>query len=166
MISPLSLSNLVTVIFAAICLWTIAAQARGNIVKLWRLAIPASFAAIEAFVLLASVFDANLESDAEWLIAAVIGVAVGRMRGWAIALEVDRQHDLVRQHRAADGPLAAIGLVLLALTDFASSALQEPLLDPQHTAAAAALFAGYLGGRALAIAVRTARLPHVELHGA
>jgi hypothetical protein len=88
------------------------------------------------------------------------------MRGWAIALEVDQRHDLVRQHRATDGPLAAIGLVLLALADFASSALQEPLIDPQHIAAAAALLAGYLGGRALAIAVRTARLPHVELHRA
>jgi membrane protein CcdC involved in cytochrome C biogenesis len=166
MISPLSLSNLATVIFAVVCLWVIAAQARGNVVKLWRLAIPACFAAVVAFMLLASVFDADLESDAEWLIAAAIGIVLGRMRGWAIALEVDQRHDLVRQQGGADGPVVAIGLVLLASTDFALSALQEPLIEPQHVAAAAALCAGYLCGRALAIAVRTARLPHVELHRA
>ena len=166
MIAPLSLSNLATVAFAAICLLTITAQARGNVVKLWRLAIPACFAAVVAFMLLAGVFEANLESDAEWLGAAVIGIVLGRMRGWAIVVEVDQRHELVRQHRAPDGPLAAIGLVLLALTDFASAALQDPLVEPQHVAAAAALCAGYLGGRALAIAVRTARLPHVELHRA
>ena len=60
MISPLSLSNVATVIFAAICLWTIAAQARGNVVKLWRLAVPPSFAAVQAFVLLAGVLMQRL----------------------------------------------------------------------------------------------------------
>jgi hypothetical protein len=89
-IAPLSPSNVATVAFAAICLWTIAAQARGNIVKLWRLAV----------------------------------------------------------------------------IDFASAASQDPIIEPQHVAAAAAFCAGYLGCRATAVAVRAAHLPHVELHGA
>ena len=126
MIGPLSLSNVATVAFAAICLWTIAAQVRGNVVKLWRLAVPPSFAAVQAFVLLAGVFDATIISDAEWLAAAVAGGVIGRMRGWALTIEVDQRWDLVRQHRSA---------------------------------------AGYLRCRAIAIAVRAAHLPHVELHG-
>ena len=64
MIAPLSLSNLITVLFAVVCLWTIASQTRGAVVKVWRLAIPPCFAAVDALVLLASVFEANMQHDA------------------------------------------------------------------------------------------------------
>lgn len=164
-IAPLSLSNVATVAFATICLWTIAAQARGNVVKLWRLAVPPCFAAVQAFVLLAGVFDATLGSDAEWLAAALVGGVIGRTRGWTVAVEVDRMRDLARQHRASDGLLAGVALLLLALVDFISAALQDPVVEPQHVAAGAAFCAAYLGCRALAIAVRVTHLPHIELHG-
>jgi hypothetical protein len=88
------------------------------------------------------------------------------MRGWSVPIEVDQQHELIRQQRTADGPLMAIALLLLALTDFVGAALLDPVIEPQHVAAGAALCAGYLGGRALTIAVRTTRLPHVELYRA
>jgi hypothetical protein len=55
-------------------------------------------------------------------------------------------------------------LVMLAVTDFAAAASQDPIIEPQHVAAAAAFCAGYLGCRA--VAMRAGRLPHVELHGA
>jgi hypothetical protein len=154
-----------TVIFAAICLWTVAAQARGNVVKLWRLAVPPSFAAVQAFVLLAGVFDATTLNDAEWLAAAVVGGVIGRMRGWALAVEVDRRWDLVRQHRSPDALAMGAALVMLAVIDFAGAAEQTPIIDPQHVAAGAAFCASYLGCRAIAIAVRASHLPHVELHG-
>jgi membrane protein CcdC involved in cytochrome C biogenesis len=165
MISPLSLSNVATVAFAAICLWTISSQARGNVVKLWRLAVPPSFAAVQAFMLLAGVFDASLINDAEWLAAAIVGGVLGRMSGWGLAIEVDRQWDLVRQHRSPDALVMGAALVL-AVIDFASAAAQDAIIGPQHVAAGAAFCAGYLGCRAIAIAVHAGRLPHVELHGA
>ena len=165
MIAPLSLSNVATVVFAALCLWTIASQARGNVVKLWRLAVPPSFAAIQAFVLLAGVFDASLVNDAEWLAAAIVGGVIGRMRGWALSVEVDRRWDLVRQRRSPDALVMGAALVMLAVIDFAGAAALEPILEPQHVAAGAAFCAGYLGCRAIAIAVRANHLPHVELHG-
>ena len=165
MISPLSLSNVATVAFAVICLWTISSQARGNVVKLWRLAVPPSFAAVQAFVLLAGVFDATTINDAEWLAAAVVGGVIGRMRGWTLAVEVDRRLDLVRQQRSPDALLMGAALVMLAVIDFAGAAALEPIIEPQHVAAGAAFCAGYLGCRAVAIAVRAGRLPHVELHG-
>ena len=164
-IAPLSLSNVTTVVFAAVCLWTIAAQARGNVVKLWRLAVPPCFAAVQAFVLLAGVIDATLVSDAEWLAAALVGALLGRIRGWTVAVDVDRMRDLARQHRASDALLAGVALLLLALIDFISAALQDPVVEPQHVAAGAAFCAAYLGWRALAIAVRVTHLPHIELHG-
>jgi len=166
MIAPLSLSNVATIAFAAICLWTIASQMRGNVVKLWRLAVPPSFAAVQAFVLLAGVFDATIANDAEWLAAAVVGGVIGRMRGWALAIEVDRRRDLLRQHRSPDALVIGSALVMLAVIDFASTASQDPIIEPRHVAAGAAFCAGYLGCRAIAIAVRAGRLPHVELHGA
>jgi membrane protein CcdC involved in cytochrome C biogenesis len=166
MIAPLSLSNLITVIFAGICLWTIASQTRGAVVKVWRLAIPPCFAAVDALVLLAGVFEATTAHDAEWVAAALIGAFFGRMRGWTIEVEVDQRRELVRQHRSADGPLVAIALVLLSFADFIGAALLDPVIEPQYVAAGAAFCAGWLGARALAIAVRTTRLPHVELSSA
>jgi hypothetical protein len=37
MISPLSLSNVLTVLVALFCLWTMSPQARGGVMRLWRL---------------------------------------------------------------------------------------------------------------------------------
>jgi hypothetical protein len=164
MIAPLSLSDFATVLFAVICLITVAGQSRGHVVKLWRLAVPPCFAAVQAYGLLTGVFDATLENDAEWLAAAAVGGILGRMRGWSMAVEVDHLHDLVRQHRSADGTLMGLALVVLAVIEAVSAALQDAVIEPQHVAAAAAFCAGYLGCRALAMAVRAARLPHVELH--
>jgi hypothetical protein len=163
MIAPLSLSNLLTVIIAIMCLSTIASQSRGDVVKLWRLAVPACLAVAQALVLLASVIDATFIHDAEWVLAAVVGAIAGRMRGWTMFLQVDQARDLFRARRSYDGQIAAIGLVIFAFTDFVSAALEDPIVDEAHIAAGSALCAGYLTYRAIAVAVRAARLHHVEL---
>ena len=163
MIAPLSLSNLLTVIIAIMCLSTIASQSRGDVVKLWRLAVPACLAVAQALVLLASVIDATFIHDAEWVLAAVVGAIAGRMRGWTMFLQVDQARDLFRARRSYDGQIAAIGLVIFACTDFVSAALEDPIVDEAHIAAGSALCAGYLTYRAIAVAVRAARLHHVEL---
>jgi len=164
MIAPLSLSNVLTVLVALLCLWTMSPQARGGVFKLWRLAIPACFAAVEAMVLLAGVFDATFAHDAEWLAALVLGGIVGRMRGWTMSVVVDQMWGLVKLPRTGDGWAAGVALVALAAIDFTSAALEDPMIEPQHVAAAAALCAGYIGWRALSRAGRSVRGPHVELH--
>src|SRR5947208_6369433 len=164
MISPLSLSNVLTVLVALLCLWTTSPQARGGVFRLWRLAVPACFAAVEALMLLATVFDATFVSDVEWLIGLVLGSTFGRMRGWTMAVAVDQMWGLVRLPRTNDGRLAAIGMVGLTAIDFTSSMLEEAVIEPQRVAAAAAFGAGYIGCRALALIVRSMRAPHVELH--
>ena len=163
MIAPLSLSNLLTVIIAIMCLSTIASQSRGEVVKLWRLAVPACLAVVQALVLLASVIDATFIHDAEWVLAATVGAIAGRMRGWTMFLQVDQARDVFRARRSYDGQIAAIGLVIFAFTDFVSAALEDPIVEEAHVAAGSALCAGYLTYRAIAVAVRAARLHHVEL---
>lgn len=166
MVSPLSLANVLTLFVAFFCLWTMSPQARGGVVRLWRLALPAAFAAVVALMLLSSMFDASLRHDAEWVIALLLGGIIGRTRGWTLSIEIDQRWGLVRLPRTADGLVVAAGVVGLALADFTSAALEDPLIEPVHIAAAAAFFAGFLACRALAIIVRATRAPHVGLNDA
>ena len=162
--APLGLANVLTVIFAVSCLSIMAAQARAGIVRTWRLAMPAVFAAIVAIVLLAGVFEATLAHDAEWLAGLVLGGLIGRICGHALAVEIDRIWGLVRVPRNVDDIAAAVGLVILSLIDFASAALRSPVIHPVHVAAAAAFCAGFIGFRAIAIIARSSHATHVELH--
>jgi hypothetical protein len=166
LIAPLSLSNVLTVLCALICLWTASPQASGGVWRLWRLATPAAFAAVVSLMLLAGVFEATWVHDAEWLVALILGGLAGRTRGWTMHVEIDQLWGLVRLPRSRDGVIAAFGIVAMAALDFLSSALEAMIIEPQHIAAGSALFAGFLACRALAIIVRSTRAPHVRLRDA
>ena len=86
MIAPISLSNVLTVAAAIACLWSIGTQSSGGVVKLWRLAIPPSLAAVIALMLLAGIVEATLIHDAEWALGLVLGGIVGRTRGWLMSV--------------------------------------------------------------------------------
>ena len=81
-----------------------------------------------------------------------------------MSVVVDQMWGLVKLPRTGDGWAAAVALVALAAIDFTSAALEDPMIEPQHVAAATALCAGYIGCRALSLVVRSVRAPHVELH--
>ena len=162
-ISPLSLANVLTVLVAVACLGSLAQQSRGDVVRLWRLAVPPSLAVAPALMLLAGVFDATLVHDAEWLAAGIVGAAIGRTRGWSVPMQVDQTWRLVRLPPTFDATMAAVGLVILSIVDFVSAALNDPFVAPDLVAAAAAFCAGYIGGRAVALAVRARREPHIGL---
>jgi len=151
LITPLSLSNVLTLFAALVCLWTMSPQASGGVWRLWRLAVPGAFAAIVSLMLLAGVFEATWQHDAEWLVALLLGGLIGRTRGWALPIEIDQTWGLVRLPRSVVGLLAAAGVVAMAVLDFMSAALEEVLVEPQHIAAGAALCTGFMGCRALAI---------------
>jgi hypothetical protein len=166
MIAPLSLSNVLTLLAALVCLWTMSPQASGGVWRLWRLATPAAFAAVVSLMLLAGVFEATWQHDAEWLAALVAGGVIGRTRGWTLPIAIDQTWGLVRLPRAKDGLFAATGVVAMAAVDFLSSVFEEALVEPSHVAAGSALCAGFLACRALAVIVRSTRAPHVRLHDA
>ncbi|UYN95914.1 MAG: hypothetical protein KIT25_02925 [Enhydrobacter sp.] len=157
MIAPLSLANLATIVFAALCFSTISPQAKGAAVRYWRLAVPASLAMGQALVMLAGIFDVTLASDLVWVAAAFLGGLLGRMRGWSTPITIDPRAGLVRQSRAFDSAIVAALLVVLAAVDFVSAALQRPLMDPDWVAAGAAFCAGFLCCRALATVAKAER---------
>lgn len=163
LIPPLSLSNFLTVLIALSCTWTIAPQSKGRIIKLWRLAVPSSLAAALAVILLVEVIHPSVVRDAEWIGAAVLGCAIGQIRGRPLVVQSDHVSGLLRPQPALDGLLTAAGLLVFAILDFISAALECPVFPPEHVAAGAALGAGFICWRSLALAVSAALAPHVEL---
>ncbi len=164
--APLGLSNLLTFFLACACLGTMSAQVRAEVVPVWRLAVPAVFAAVVALVLLAGVFQATPMHDGEWMVALIAGGIAGRLRGKALPVEVDRVWGLVRLPRVLDGRLAAGLIVVMSIIDFCSAAMGAPVVDPVHVASITAACAGYIGYRAIIVAMRSGYGTHVELHAA
>jgi hypothetical protein len=161
--APLGLCNVLTVLCAFACLWAISPQARGAVIRLWALAVPAAFGGVVAVVLLAGVFQETWLKDAEWVGALAFGAAVGRMRGWSLSVEVAPTQDMIRLRAGWDGLVVAGAILAMAIVDFISAASGQPLIAPVHVASVSAFCAGYLGCRALAVLVRFGRATHRPL---
>jgi hypothetical protein len=160
---PLSLVNVVTVLAACGCLWSVVAEAKGKPQKLWRLAVPPFLAMLVALVLLAGAVT-SFAHDATWTATAVIGTVAGLIRGRSVGVQTDQMWGVVRPQPVLDGAIAAVGVLAAALIDAVSGFLPQGALPRQaHIAAAGAMFAGYLAGRAWTIGSRAARSPHVDL---
>lgn len=154
MVSTLSLANGLTLLFAALCLWTMAAQSRGGVTTLGRVALPGGFALMATLMLLAGVFEASFLFDILWVAAFAVGSVIGRIRGWMLVVQSNREAGLVSLPATVDGLVVAIVLAVLSGIDFASAMLGEALVEPGYVAAASALCAGFLGYRVLVIALR------------
>lgn len=160
---PLSLVNVLTVVAAGACLWSIVPEAQGKPQKLWRLAIPPFLATVVALVLLAGAVT-SFTHDATWAATALLGAVSGVMRGRSVGVQTDQMWGVVRPQPVVDGALMAAGVLLAALVDAIAGFLPSGTLPRQaHLAAAGSLFAGYLAGRAWTIGTRAARSPHVDL---
>ncbi|WP_422030701.1 hypothetical protein [Reyranella sp.] len=157
MISTLSLANGLTVLFAALCLWTMAAQSRGGVTTLGRVALPGGFALMATLMLLAGVFEASILFDILWVAAFALGSMIGRIRGWRLTVQANKEAGLVMLPATVDGLIVAVILAVLSAIDFASAMIGEPVMAPGYVAAASALCAGFLGYRVLVIALRVVR---------
>ncbi len=157
MISPLSLANGLTLLFALLCLWMSASQSRGGMTTLGRLALPGGFAIIAALMLLASVFETSVFHDVLWLAAFVVGSFFGRRRGWALPVRADKATGLVWLPRTIDGVLVSLLLVAAMSVDFTSALVGDVIVEPAYIAAISALCGGFLGYRVLVIALRSIR---------
>ena len=160
---PLSLVNVLTVMAAAACLWSVVPEAQGKPQKLWRIAVPPVLATLVALVLLAGAVT-SFTHDATWAATALIGTVTGVVRGRSIGVQTDQVWGVVRPQPALDGAVIAIGVVAAALVDAVAGFLPQGSLPRQaHIAAASSLFAGYLAGRAWSMGMRAARSSHVDL---
>lgn len=162
MVSALSLSNGLTLVFAALCLWTMAAQARGGMTSLGRLALPGGFALLATLMLLAGVFESSILFDLLWLAAFVVGSVIGRIRGWMLPVRSNKESGLVALPATIDGVVVAVVLAIVAAIDFASSMLGKAIIEPGYNAAISALCAGFLGYRVLVIVLRVVRPGRTE----
>jgi hypothetical protein len=160
---PLSLVNIVMVLAAAACLWSIVPEAQGKPQKLWRLGAPPFLATVVALVLLAGAVT-SFAHDATWTASALVGTVSGMIRGRSVAVQTDQMWGVIRPQPALDGAIIAVGVLAAAVVDAISGFLPEGALPRQaHIAAASALFAGFLSGRAWTVGTRAARSPHVDL---
>jgi hypothetical protein len=157
MVSTLSLANGLTLLFAALCLWTMALQSRGGVTTLGRVALPGGFAVLATLMLLAGVFETSILFDILWVVAFALGSMIGRVRGWMLSVQSNRKAGLVSLPATVDGLVAALILAALSGIDFTSAMLGEALIEPGYIAAASALCAGFLGYRMLVIALRVVR---------
>ncbi|MFN4015042.1 MAG: hypothetical protein ACK4JB_06905 [Reyranella sp.] len=153
----MSLANGLTLLFAALCLWTMALQSRGGATTLGRVALPGGFALLATLMLLAGVFETSILFDILWVVAFALGSMIGRIRGWMLSVQWNREAGLVSLPATADGLTAALILAALSGVDFTSAMLGEALIEPGYIAAASALCAGFLGYRTLVIALRVVR---------
>jgi hypothetical protein len=102
-----------------------------------------------------------------WMFTTALGagLAIGILRGSTLELQVDQMLDKVRLPKARGSFLVALvllGAVLLEIGGalFGSSVISFRLAAPEIAAACG----GMLAGRAVAIAIRWRRAPHVDLH--
>jgi uncharacterized membrane protein len=106
----------------------------------------------------------TFEHDATWMATALAGAVVGLLRGRRIVVETDQVWGTVRMPVVYDTVVAAFCILAIASVD-GLSGLFTPGTFPRHAhmAAASALFAGYLAGRAWSLMRRAVQLPHTEL---
>ena len=160
---PLSLVNVVTVIAAAACLWSIVPEAQGKAQKLWRFAVPPFLAVLVALVLLAGAVT-SFAHDATWAATALAGMVGGIVRGRSVGVQTDQVWGVVRSQPAFDGAVVAVGVLATALADAVAGFVPQGTFPRQaHLAAAGSLFAGYLAGRAWTMSMRATRSSHVDL---
>jgi hypothetical protein len=160
---PVSLVNVLTVVAATGCVWSVVREARGKPQKLWRLAVPPVLATLVALVLLAGAVT-SFAHDATWAATALIGAVVGALRGRSVGVQTDQVWGVVKPRPAFDAAAVAVGVLAAALADAVAGFLPQGTLPRQaHIAAVSSLFAGYLAGRAWTMATRAARSPHVDL---
>jgi hypothetical protein len=159
-----NLLHLVLLACALPCARYTLSETRHRPLPRWRLTAPALLAMPCALVFL---FFHVAAQQPPWIFVAALagGLAVGILRGITLELQVDHMFDKVRLPRARGSFLVALALLGAVLLEI-GGALVGPSAAFLRLAAPeiAAACAGMLAGRAMAIAMRWRRAPHVDLH--
>jgi hypothetical protein len=160
---PITLVDVAGIIMAAVCVRTTVPDVQAAPRKLWRLGLPPLLGIGVSLLILAGAV-VTFEHDATWMATALAGAVVGLLRGRRIVVETDQVWGTVRMPVVYDTVVAAFCILAIASVD-GLSGLFTPGTLPRHAhmAAASALFAGYLAGRAWSLMRRAVRLPHTEL---
>jgi hypothetical protein len=160
---PITLVDIAGIIMAAVCVKSTVPDVLAAPRKLWRLGLPPLLGIGVSLLILAGAV-VSFEHDATWMATALAGAIAGLLRGRQIVVETDQVWGTVRMPVVHDTAVAAFCIFAIASVD-GLSGLFKPGTLPRHAhmAAASALFAGYLAGRAWSLIRRAMRLPHTEL---
>jgi hypothetical protein len=159
----LNLLHLVLVLGAMASVHLVLREIRRHTMRRWKLFVPPVVAVAVAMILV--LFQLAAKQPAWWFGALMaFGLAVGALRGATVPLDVDHTWRLVRptSRRAL---LWASLVIPVAVGLEIGGALAGPPGNIWRLVAtlAAVLAAGLLAGRALALAFRLWRAPHVDL---
>ena len=136
-------------------------ELKGNAVPLWRFFIPAL-----AILLCSLALLGGLSSRGRGLlmVALILGVASGSARAGWLLMRADHASRLVRLSRVRDGVWVAFAAVVFAMIDVGVTfRVAEGVAPSPVFAAAVALCAGYLSGRAIVIASRSRSAQHRDM---
>ena len=161
MLPALTTLHLFAALLALAGFWTIRFELKGNAVPLWRFFLPALAILLCSLALLGGL---SSRGRGILLVALILGVPSGSVRAAWLLMRADHATKLVRLSRVRDGVWVAFAAVVFAIVDVgvafrvAEGAAPSPLF-----AAAVALCAGYLIGRAIVIASRSRSAQHRDL---
>jgi hypothetical protein len=129
----------------------------------WRLLLP-GLLAISGTIILLSYPDIRDLADPQMGLIGLLGMLVGALRGWAMRIESDQAHRLVRVHRGGDASWAAWAMVLFAAIQGAIET-QLSAENPYEPSAELLMVicSGYLFGRSLTAWLRARTLTHHDL---
>jgi hypothetical protein len=160
--SALLLSNLATILLAALALWSIRHEltARATTYRAW--AYTPALAIVVAAMLLIVSPGKRYEL---WVLAIIVGLALGALAGALLKINQDRGLRLIRVPPTWDGAGAAALLVLLALARLVTSNLMtRPSGKFGVLAASAAFLAAYLAARyVVAILIKAPKAVHLDM---
>jgi len=163
MLFNLNLLHLLLVLGAAGCVRLALREIRGRSMSLSRLFLLPVLAMVMAFIFLLF-FLATQQPPWMFVGALVLGLLAGALRGITMKLRFDQTWRLVRP--TGRRVLLWVALLLAAAVAVEmAGAVVGPVSVLWRAAAGgtAALCAGMFTGRAVAVAIRTTRLPHAEL---
>ena len=160
---PITLVDVAGIVMAAACVKSTVPDVQETPRKLWRLGLPPLLGIGVSLLILAGAV-VSFEHDATWMATTLGGAIAGLLRGRQIAIETDQVWGTVRMPAVYDTIIAALCIFAIASVDGLSGLFKAGTLPRHaHMAAASALFAGYLAGRAWSLVRRAVRLPHTEL---
>jgi hypothetical protein len=140
-----------------------AGEVRRLPINRWRLLMPGAFALL-ATILMISYPQMDDLLDVQFWIVLLVSVLIGVARGAFIAMASDQNWRLVRLDHGLDALLAAAGVLLVAVAQFAIEAVTGAENRAETTFEfAISVVSGYLVGRSIAAWLRARALHHHDL---
>jgi hypothetical protein len=161
LIANVYITHALMLLFALAATYMALPEGSGQVIRGWRLLAPALLGAMAALVLIAYPTWGELKNPGLWMFA-ILAAAAGVARGYWMRIDIDHSWRLIRLHNAIDGPIAAGGLILLAVIEIALATrgpADQPTMELGMT-----ILAAFLVGRAGAVTMRSRHEPQADLH--